>query len=133
MLSNVDFAIRLTAPKFLLEDSQVRALFLSGATSVLSHHTLDVIRHTGKSEEDIKPFSKVSEQSNIAYTDAVSLIVGKSTASRTARCEFRAPRSLIRYITNRPASASTGPRPRPNLLGQRFRLACNGDVQNLGA
>jgi len=63
MVNNADFAIRLTSPKFLLPEVDVRRLFLSGAVDVLEHSNVDLVLNPSKFEGDEpKPFTKVSDR-----------------------------------------------------------------------
>jgi hypothetical protein len=60
MINNADFAIRLTSPKFLLPEADVRTLFISGAVDVLEHSNVDLVLNAGKFDgEESRPFTKV--------------------------------------------------------------------------
>lgn len=61
MVNNADFAIRVVSPKLLLNEAEVRTLYIAGAVDVLEHSNVDLVLNPGKPEgEEIKPFTKVS-------------------------------------------------------------------------
>jgi hypothetical protein len=91
MVNNADFAIRLTSPKFLLPEADVRRLFLSGAVDVLEHSNVDLVLNPGKFEGDeAKPFTKVSQRTRAAVSASAAYrrLLSRCKAFVAKRCEY---------------------------------------------